>query len=386
MRLVVLGLLWVLSLAASAEAQLRPVFHLEGGADRMLTSRYHDRFEWGGGGAVRAGLPVIDWVSVQLGFATTWFPVEDQDPGNLYAVTVGVRAQPVVAEGFLGGPFVDANIGLGLTGGLARPTFDVGVGWTFFPHPAVGVGPYFRYAQILQPNDQMVGDDARLASFGLSFTFRWVPRDEPAGEAAATPADSDDDGTNDDADACPDAAEDRDGFQDDDGCPEDDNDADGFLDPDDRCPDAPETRNGFQDDDGCPDEAPPPPPAEAAPPSGRDAGEALPQTVSFRVGSDRVSPRYRDTLREVCDLAAAQPDAHIGVIGHADEQGTPAANHRLGAQRAGSVAEQLVLCGVEPHRIESRSFGDTKRLCEDESSECRATNRRVEFRLIARPR
>lgn len=65
--------------------------------------------------------------------------------------------------------------------------------------------------------------------------------------------DTDKDGILDDADKCPDEPEDRDGFQDDDGCPDLDNDADGVLDRVDLCPNDPETVNGLQDEDGCPD-------------------------------------------------------------------------------------------------------------------------------------
>ncbi len=41
-----------------------------------------------------------------------------------------------------------------------------------------------------------------------------------------------------------------------DGCPIRDTDGDGFMDDVDKCVDKPETKNGFQDDDGCPDEVP----------------------------------------------------------------------------------------------------------------------------------
>jgi len=54
-------------------------------------------------------------------------------------------------------------------------------------------------------------------------------------------------------DTCPDVAEDRDGWEDQDGCPEDDNDQDGLLDPDDTCPDEAEDVDGFEDEDGCPE-------------------------------------------------------------------------------------------------------------------------------------
>jgi len=65
--------------------------------------------------------------------------------------------------------------------------------------------------------------------------------------------DSDGDGIPDDVDQCPDIPEDKDGFQDEDGCPDYDNDNDGIYDAQDMCPNAPEDYDGFQDQDGCPD-------------------------------------------------------------------------------------------------------------------------------------
>jgi len=57
----------------------------------------------------------------------------------------------------------------------------------------------------------------------------------------------------DNLDKCPEEAEDKDGFQDEDGCPDPDNDGDGVPDQFDQCPDLPEDQDGFEDDDGCPD-------------------------------------------------------------------------------------------------------------------------------------
>lgn len=67
--------------------------------------------------------------------------------------------------------------------------------------------------------------------------------------------DNDGDGILDGVDKCPDRAEDIDQFEDADGCPDDDNDKDGLPDVQDRCPNEPETINGFEDEDGCPDVA-----------------------------------------------------------------------------------------------------------------------------------
>ena len=74
-------------------------------------------------------------------------------------------------------------------------------------------------------------------------------------DSAATPVtgDNDGDGIPDNVDKCPTDPEDKDGFQDEDGCPDPDNDGDGIPDKRDKCPNEPEDKDGFQDDDGCPD-------------------------------------------------------------------------------------------------------------------------------------
>ncbi len=66
-------------------------------------------------------------------------------------------------------------------------------------------------------------------------------------------ADRDSDGVRDRDDFCPDLAEDLDGFQDGDGCPDFDNDMDGVPDAVDTAPDDPEDYDGFEDEDGAPD-------------------------------------------------------------------------------------------------------------------------------------
>lgn len=65
--------------------------------------------------------------------------------------------------------------------------------------------------------------------------------------------DPDRDGISDRKDRCPYEAEDRDGFEDDDGCPDPDNDIDGIPDSLDKCISITEDRDGFEDNDGCPD-------------------------------------------------------------------------------------------------------------------------------------
>jgi OOP family OmpA-OmpF porin len=78
-------------------------------------------------------------------------------------------------------------------------------------------------------------DDRLSAMLGLSFS-------------AQSAADGDRDGVKDERDACPRRAEDEDGFEDEDGCPDPDNDQDGLDDAQDACPDQPAPDRA----DGCP--------------------------------------------------------------------------------------------------------------------------------------
>lgn len=65
--------------------------------------------------------------------------------------------------------------------------------------------------------------------------------------------DLDNDGLMGAADKCPSEAEDVDNFQDEDGCPDNDNDGDGIADAADKCANEAEDKDSFQDEDGCVD-------------------------------------------------------------------------------------------------------------------------------------
>jgi hypothetical protein len=95
------------------------------------------------------------------------------------------------------------------------------------------------FAGVELPLNDAVGIPAVRPVLGIG----WAPRFE----------DADEDGIGDDDDECPELAEDKDGFEDNDGCPDFDNDDDGVSDEDDRCPKELEDADEFQDEDGCPD-------------------------------------------------------------------------------------------------------------------------------------
>jgi OOP family OmpA-OmpF porin len=88
-------------------------------------------------------------------------------------------------------------------------------------------------------------------------SLQWAPRQ----------ADQDQDGVPDEVDQCPELPEDRDGFEDQDGCPDWDNDGDGVPDKEDACPNEAGEPQADPKRNGCPrrpgDPAPVPPPESA---------------------------------------------------------------------------------------------------------------------------
>jgi hypothetical protein len=101
--------------------------------------------------------------------------------------------------------------------------------------------------------DQAIGAPGVRAFASLSYVPGAFKLAQPgSGPALDTEHDHDHDGIPDKDDKCPNEAEDHDGFEDDDGCPDLDNDKDGIPDLQDKCPNDPEDGKEPYPKDGCP--------------------------------------------------------------------------------------------------------------------------------------
>ncbi|QDE70500.1 cell envelope biogenesis protein OmpA [Myxococcus xanthus] len=160
--------------------------------------------------------------------------------------------------------------------------------------------------------------------FRLLAGFSYSP--EPSREPKqAAPVDTDGDGILDIDDACPTEPEDKDGFQDEDGCPDPDNDADGIPDTADTCPNEPETVNGFEDSDGCPDVAPPPPPVDTDGDGIMDPDDRCPNDPEDKDGFQDEDgcpdpDNDRDGIPDTADKCPNEPET---INGFQDEDGCP---------------------------------------------------------------
>jgi outer membrane protein OmpA-like peptidoglycan-associated protein/opacity protein-like surface antigen len=239
--------------------------------------------------------------------------------------------------------------------------------------------------------------------------------------------DWDGDGIKNQADKCPTSAEDFDGFEDEDGCPEIDNDGDRVIDKRDECPNEPEDIDGFQDLDGCPDpdndedgvldgddlcpntpagtrvnkdgcieveaatSAPveikkPPVKAPVAAPvvaakTPVDDSKVL-KGVTFKSGSAQLAPGSITVLVEVAARLQATPQEKFEIRGHTDSAGDAEDNRDLSMRRAISVRDSLIQMGVADSQLKAVGYGEDEPLVSNSTSQGRSRNRRVELHKV----
>jgi outer membrane protein OmpA-like peptidoglycan-associated protein len=208
-----------------------------------------------------------------------------------------------------------------------------------------------------------------------------VPEDKDGfqDEDGCPDPDNDGDGILDRDDKCPNDPEDIDRWQDSDGCPDPDNDGDGILDEDDECPNDPEVFNGFEDEDGCPDEAD----KKKLVVVKRERIE-INDKIFFAYDSDRILPQSYELLDSVAKVINEHTEiAQIFIEGHTDSDGSDEYNLQLSDRRAKSVMRYLIENGrVEPKRLRAQGFGESRPIASNANEEGKAKNRRVEFRIV----
>ena len=432
--------------AADPRAPAGSSFRLHGVLAGAKAVSGHQSREYGFGGAA---IGAIEWspdpiwgIQAELG----WIGLGgvDREPpaglGELSGATgghlaIGLRGRPFAKAEMWNssGPWASAALGIELTGGVVAPMLDVFFGYDLPVTEKFSLGPTVGYALVLQTQeDSPRPDNANILLAGLHGTFDF-------GSQATQPRelDRDHDGILDERDQCPDDPEDKDGFEDADGCPDLDNDQDNILDLVDRCPLDPEDRDEFEDEDGCPDpdndldtipdvsdKCPLEPedidefededgcpdldndkdnipdikdlcPNEPEIVNGIADNDGCPDSESVRVVGDKIeldqkihfwtnSDRIRGMSYPVLDKLAKflieHPEyVHVDIEGHADRRGDQEFNLDLSKRRAASIREFLKEHGLEEARLSSEGFGSTRPLVDADNERAWFMNRRVEF-------
>jgi outer membrane protein OmpA-like peptidoglycan-associated protein len=410
------------AVVAHARAQDRaPLLTLGAAAGMAITEPQTERFGVGGAAAVAGYVPLAHWLlagaRLRAGLLANGDPPADPaqvDPstGTFQTLSALLRVRPLSSASQPRnqvGLFVEAGVGGVLTGELFRAGLEGGIGWGI-DFGKLELAPTLHYLQVVQPSDPLSDEDARVLMLGVEMALLDA---SPRRLAAAQPdapvrGDTDGDGLRDDQDACPKEAEDKDGHQDADGCPESDNDGDNLKDPDDRCANEAEDTDAFEDEDGCPDpdndhdgfsDFDDQCPAEAEVINGNKDYDGCPDEGLIEMRNDRIvleeqvlfdfeRARVKSAARPVLAAIASLHQQHpewlkIRIEGHADARGNEEFNHELSRRRADNVRKELIKLGIPAELIESEGYGSSRP--RDKRGEPRAyqRNRRVEIVVVS---
>ena len=87
-------------------------------------------------------------------------------------------------------------------------------------------------------------------------------------------------------------------------------------------------------------------------------------------------------LNRVVKLLNDNPAIEIEMSAHTDSRGSDEYNFKLSDNRARSVMEYIISKGIDPSRITSHGYGETKPVAGNDTDEGRQLNRRVEFKIL----
>jgi OOP family OmpA-OmpF porin len=395
--------------ATAANAQEVGV-HAAAGAGHAVSAPQSQRFGWGGGATIGLSYGLTRAFAIQaeggaMGLAesrqTADPTIQTHATGTVFTGMLGLRVHPFGASR-VAGLWLDGNGGLAQTGNVSRPAFDAHIGYDIRPGQGRwDIGPFLGYTQILQSDDPLRPEDARIAWLGVHMGLGaparpprldqdrdmvWDDEDacpRVAGIRTIDPrtngcprTDRDLDAVYDDEDACPDERGRRTSDPTTNGCPRRDRDKDAVYDDEDACPTIAGIRTSDPHTNGCP---------KAAPEPVRIAENKLVIMGRIHFDFDRaeVSRDSWDALRDVASFLDAHPEvALVEVEGHADDRGSDEYNLRLSARRAQSVRMLLISFGVDDARLVSHAFGESRPRSEGHEEQSLRENRRVEFNVI----
>ena len=108
----------------------------------------------------------------------------------------------------------------------------------------------------------------------------------------------------------------------------------------------------------------------------------MPSNITFEANKSDVKPNFAEVLHSVSLVLKEYKSTMIEVAGHTDSSGSESYNQMLSQQRAQSVTAILTREGVEPVRIDTVGYGETRPVASNANPSGRQLNRRVELTLL----
>jgi OOP family OmpA-OmpF porin len=121
--------------------------------------------------------------------------------------------------------------------------------------------------------------------------------------------------------------------------------------------------------------------AAAAAPRAKRVSVELDAATTFAFDSAALSEAGQDEVRKIAEqIRRYEADiSSVTVAGHTDSTGEDAYNEQLSARRAEAVKKLLVSEGVDPEKVKTVGFGESKPIASNATREGRAENRRIDL-------
>lgn len=103
------------------------------------------------------------------------------------------------------------------------------------------------------------------------------------------------------------------------------------------------------------------------------------RTIYFGFDSSSIPQRFQPVIKAHGQYLSKHPRVNLRLEGYTDPRGTREYNVALGARRAKSVKQALVLYGANPGQISTLSFGEERPAVPGNSAQAYAKDRRVVF-------
>lgn len=94
-----------------------------------------------------------------------------------------------------------------------------------------------------------------------------------------------------------------------------------------------------------------------------------------------VKKEYYPNIEAAANVLKANPDLYVTFEGNTDWIGSEEYNYGLGLRRAKAVEKVMIQFGVQPGRMQVKSWGETKPIATNDTAEGRAKNRRVDIMI-----
>ena len=103
--------------------------------------------------------------------------------------------------------------------------------------------------------------------------------------------------------------------------------------------------------------------------------------IQFESGRDIIKEISFPILDQIVAILELNPEYHLTISGHTDNDGDEDKNMNLSISRAAAVAKYIENKGIAAERLTSQGFGENRPIADNKTTKGRAKNRRVEFEI-----